>query len=1021
MTGFAAVRRRPRPLLFLFAVLALCGIVAGINLPVALFPQIQFPRVVVSAEAGDRPVEQMELQVTRVLEQALRGVPGVRGVRSTTSRGSAEISVTFAWGTDMVDATLQAESAAAQAVPLLPPGTAFAARRMDPTVFPMLAYSLTSPSRDLVGLRDLAQYKLLPLLSAVDGVAAVAVLGGERAEYRVDVDPARLDAYGLSLDDVARALSAANVLSAVGRMEDRHQLFLIVSDTRFGSLDQIEHTVLSSGTNGLVELEDVATTYPTTAPQWQRVTADGRDAVLLQIHQQRDANSVRIAREVERRLADPSAQLPADVKLGKWYDQTELVTASARSVRDAIIIGVALAAAVLWMFLRNARITVIAVLAVPAVLAIAMLLLQVLGMSLNIMTLGGMAAAVGLIIDDVIVMLEQIVRRMTHGSGSVVERAMAAASEYAVPLAGSSACTVVVFLPLAFLSGVTGAFFKALSLTMAAALIISYLVSFLVVPLLAGRLLRQRDADSERLGSLARRLDRAYRRTLATLLRRPAWLLVALLPFLLLGYVAYRQVGSGFMPSMDEGGFILDYRARPGTALSDTDRLVRQVEGILQATPEVAHYSRRTGLQLGGGLTEANEGDMFIRLEPPPRRSTDQVMEAVRTRVEAEVPGLEIEMAQLMGDLIGDLTAVPQPVEVKLYSDDAARLRSAAIAVANVIGQIPGVVDVRDGINPAGDALVVEVDRVKAALEGIGVDALTQQLDALLSGLVTTEVQRGVKTIGLRVWIPPAARASVEQLGELRLRAPDGHLFPMRRVAQVRVLRGEPQITRENLRRMVPVTARISGRDLGSVIRDIRGALAKPGALPVDVPWQLGGIYEQQQIAFRGLIVVFVAAAALVFLVLLVLYQSFRVALVIVTGPLMAAAAVFIALWITGIELNISAMMGMTMILGIITEVAVFYFSELFQIDPSGRRVGALLQAGSLRLRPIVMTTLAAMLALLPLALGIGDGAQMQQPLAVAIVAGLAVQLPLVLMVLPVLYKHLVIGSSHSGSAGISD
>lgn len=1014
MTALATVRRRPRPLLFLVAMLALSGIVAGINLPVALFPQIQFPRVVVSAEAGDRPVEQMELQVTRVLEQALRGVPGVQGVRSTTSRGSAEISVTFAWGTDMVDATLQAESAVAQALPLLPPGTAFTARRMDPTVFPMLAYSLTSASRDLVGLRDLAQYKLLPLLSSVDGVAAVAVLGGERAEYRVDVDPARLDAYGLSLDDVARALSAANVLSAVGRMEDRHQLFLIVSDTRFSSLEQIEHTVLGSGTNGLVELEDVATTYATTAPQWQRVTADGRDAVLLQIHQQREANSVRIAREVQRRLADPSAQLPSDVTLGKWYDQTELVTASAGSVRDAILIGVALAAAVLWMFLRNVRITVIAVLAVPAVLVIAMLLLELLGMSLNIMTLGGMAAAVGLIIDDVIVMLEQVVRRMTHGSGSVVERAMAAASEYAVPLAGSSACTVVVFLPLAFLSGVTGAFFKALSLTMAAALVISYLVSFLVVPLLAGRLLRQQDAESERPGPLARRIDRAYRRMLATLLRRPAWLLVALLPFLLLGYVAYRQVGSGFMPSMDEGGFILDYRAKPGMALSDTDRLVRQIEGILQETAEVAHYSRRTGLQLGGGLTEANEGDMFIRLKPPPRRSTDQVMEAVRARVESEAPGLEIEMAQLMGDLIGDLTAVPQPVEVKLYSDDAARLRSVATAVASVIGQVPGVVDVRDGINPAGDALVIEVDRVKVALEGFGVDALTQQLDALLTGLVTTEVQRGVKTIGLRVWIPPAARASIEQLGELRVRAPDGHLFPLRRVAEVRVLRGEPQITRDNLRRMVPVTARISGRDLGSVIRDIRGALAKPGVVPPEMSWQLGGIYEQQQIAFRGLIGVFVAAAALVFLVLLTLYESFQVALIIVAGPLIAAAAVFIALWITGIELNISAMMGMTMILGIVTEVAVFYFSELFQIDPSGRRVAALLQAGSLRLRPIVMTTLAAMLALLPLALGIGDGAQMQQPLAVAIVAGLAVQIPLVLLVLPVLYKHLVIERGHA-------
>ena len=1001
------VQAHRRSILFLVGMMALAGLALAFRLPVALFPTVDFPRVVISLDAGDRSAELMELQVTRPVEAAVRSVPGVQSVRSTSSRGSAEISVNFAWGANMVSAMLQVESAVGRVLPTLPQGTTFEVQRMDPTVFPVLAYSLTSPSRSLTELRDIARFRMVPLLSGVSGTSRIQVVGGDQEEFRVTVDPDRLQAYGLTLADVAQALSAANVVTAVGRLEDHYKLYLAMADTRLATLDDIRQTILKSGPNGIVRLEEIATVERATAPQWQRVTADGRDAVLVNVYQQPGGNTVQIARKIKEKLAAFRSQLPSGVVISNWYDQSELIINSAASVRDAIIIGVILGAAVLLLFLRSLKITLIAVVLVPTVLAATIVLLNLLNMSFNIMTLGGMAAAVGLIIDDVIVMVEHIVRRLRGSSGDHRGRVMAAAREFAQPLAGSSAATIIIFVPLAFLSGVTGAFFKALSVTMAAALLISFLITWLAVPLLADHLLGAKEAALEENGPLMQRIHRRYEQLLGTLLRRPVLILLLIFPLLVLGYIGYRQVGSGFMPSMDEGGFILDYRTPPGTALSETDRLLRQVEQIITATPEVQTYSRRTGAQLGGGLTEPNTGDFFIRLKPQPRRPIEEVMDEIRGKVEQQVPGLKIELAQLMEDLIGDLTAVPQPIEIKLFGDNQAQLATVSRQVAAAIAKVPGVVDMRNGVVLAGDALEIHVDRTKAALEGVDPDAVTRMVHDYLSGVVTTEVQEGIKMVGVRVWIPTEKRATAQDLGTLQLRAPDGHLFPLSRVASVTAVTGQPEITGENMKPMIAVTGRISGRDMGSAVRDVRQVLARPGLIPQGVYFELGGMYRQQQIAFRGLLVVFIAALALVLLLLLFLYERFRIVLAITIIPLLSLAAVFLGLWVTGTELNISSMMGMTMIVGIVTEVAIFYFSEYRVLIEEMDHTTALVEAGKNRMRPIVMTTVVAILTLLPLALAIGQGSAMQQPLAIAIISGLLFQAPLVLVVLPVLY-HLV-------------
>lgn len=995
-----------RSILFLVTLVALGGLALAFKLPVALFPHISFPRIVVSLEAGDQPARQMTIDVTRPVEQAVRSVPGVVGMRSTTSRGSAEVSINFRWGIDMIAATLQVESAVNQALASLPAGTSFMVRRMDPTVFPVAAYSLVSDTESPVQLHDLAKYELLPVFSSVEGVARVHVMGGKRAEYRVEVDPAKLDAYGLTFSDVAQSVSAANVLQAVGRTEDHYKLYLMLSDTRFRSLSDIENTVLKSGSGGLVLLSDIARVFPSVAPQWQRITADGHDAVLMLVYQQPGGNTVQIVRDVQQQLADYQDKLPKDVSISNWYDQSDLITESAKSVRDAILIGIVLAAIVLLIFLRNARITLIAILIVPAALTSTILLLHVLNMSFNIMTLGGMAAAVGLIVDDAIVMIEHIIRRLRerHGDKPLVIRE--AAIEFSPPLIGSSMATIVIFAPLAFLSGVTGSFFKALSITMASSLTISFLLAWLAVPLLAEHLLRKKDAEAEDIGTAFRRIQKTYASAMNMLLSKPVWLLVIIVPLLLGGWTAYKHVGSGFMPHMDEGGFILDYKSAPGTSLAETDRLLRQVEQIIMQNPAVDTYSRRTGAQLGGSVTEANEGDYFIRLKPLPRAPIDKIMDEIRTRIEQRVPGLEIEMALLMEDLIGDLTAVPQPIEIKLYGDNFKDLLGTAPTVAEAISKIPGVVDVKDGIVLAGDAINIQVDREKAALEGIDPNSATEQMNAWFNGLLPTRIQTGIKSVNVRVWTPQSMRLHVDQIKNIRLWAADGHRFPLKRIAGVSLETGQPQITRDNLKPMVAVTGRISGRDLGSTIRDVKTALAKPGLLPKNMYYELGGMYHEQQVAFRGMIAVFLSALALVFLLLLFQYEEFSSALAILICPLLALGAVFAGLWITATELNISSMMGMTMIVGIVTEVSIFYFSEYHELlGGRMKREEALIQAGQNRMRPIAMTTLAAILALLPLGLGLGQGSAMQQPLAIAIISGLFAQIPLVLLVMPTLYS----------------
>ncbi|SKB95979.1 efflux RND transporter permease subunit [Luteibacter sp. 22Crub2.1] len=1000
MSDASFLSRHARTLLLFALALAVAGAVAAWSLPVGLFPQVAFPRIVVDLDAGDRPADTMALLVTRPVEEAIRTVPGVEGVRSETSRGAAQVSVDFGWGRDMIASTLLVDAAITRAVSSLPPGVTYDVRRMDPTVFPIVSYALRSDSISPARLRDLAQFRIAPALASVSGLSRVAVQGGDTPEIQVEADPRQLAAHGLAFDDLVGAIAGANVVRAVGRVQDRNKLFLTLVDQSMQGTRDIGAIVVRRTDAGWVHVSDVATVRMGVEPQWTRIAEDGRPAVLFNVFEQPDGNAVAIAGEVRARLA--RLALPPGVTLRKWYDQSELVTDAAASVRDAIAIGLLLAALVLWGFLRSGRIVGIALVVVPATLAVTVLLLRAMGMSFNIMTLGGMAAAVGLVIDDVMVMVEHLAHRASRvAEGDVASGMFASAREFLPPLSGSSAATLIVFVPLAYLDGVTGAFSRALSITMACALAVSWAMTAFIVPYLTSRWLdvsRWRDPAAGRARGLARWHGTAYRASV----RRPWLPALAIVALLAAGLFAATQVPTGFMPDADESGFVLDYYTAPGTSLSESERQVAQIETILRARRDVETFSRRLGTGLGGDLGQSHHGDMFVRLVSDHDLPTRDVMDDVRESILRNVPGVEVETAQLMEDLIGDLTAVPQPIEVKLYGDDETVLRATATRVADKLVHTDGLVEVRSGVRIAGDALDIRLDHDAAAAEGVSADLVARTVSDALDGVVATSLPMATRAVGVRVSVPGARHWRIADLADVPVRAPDGHVLPLRRVATLIPVSGQAQITREDLQTMVPVTARIDRGGMDAAVARVKAVLAQPGVLPAGTRYELGGLYAQQQTAFAGLRKVFAAAILAEFLLLMLLYRSMWLSALVMTGSLLSASGVFLALWLTGVDLNVTAMMGLTMVVGIGTEMAIFLVSEYVARRRTATTVAALRRAVRLRVRPISMTSFAAILTLLPLALAIGRGSGIQQPLAIAIVGGLIVQYPLVLLGLPV-------------------
>ncbi|MBV8812817.1 MAG: efflux RND transporter permease subunit [Acidobacteriaceae bacterium] len=1004
--------RQLKSIIFIIVALAAFGVYLVFTIPIAVFPATNFPRIVVGIDNGVMPIEQMQVTVTRPIEEAMNSVPGLDHVVSNTSRGEAEVDLFFTWNVDMFRTLQYVNAAVASVQPTLPPTATITVNRLTFAAFPIMGYSLTSSSVPQTRLWELATYNLKPQLNRLPGVSMVVVQGGQQPEFLIQPDPEKLVESQITVPNLLDAFSKSNLIDSPGLIQRNHQLVLALVSGQAGNLSDIGSMVAKSLSSGNpVHIRDVATVSQSVKPVYTVVTAMGQSAVLLNIFRQPDSNTVAVADEVHKQMDQLKRSLPGNVNISSFYDQSDLVSASIKSVRDAIVIGLILAAAILVVFLRDWGTSVVAGLVIPATIAVTFIALRLLGESFNLMTLGGLAAAVGLVIDDAIVVVENIV--MHRDAGQTRSQAIRSAlGEIRKPLVGSTITPIVVFLPLIAISGVTGVFFRALALTVAVALLTSLALALTWTPALSFLLVHsphqiQEHPEVATTGFMGR-VTRIYERLIKTALRYPWGLLGVCLLLVLVSYFCYKSLGSDLLPAMDEGGFVLDYLMPAGASLTDTNRVLVGVEQILRSIPEVDNTSRRTGLQLGfATVTEANTGDISVRLKSHRSRGIEEIIADVRERVNKAYPQLDTDFTQILQDQIGDLTSSPDPVEIKLFSQNVGLLQQWAPRVADAIKTIPSVKDIKNGIENtvSGPAITFNVDQTTAARAGFTPQELELDTSAIIAGEpATVPIVMNARAYTVRVRFPESTRESLDSIRNTILISGTGKVATLGTLATVDENPGQLEVHRENLQRYVAVTARLEGVSLGTGIALVQrkvAALHLPSAIRV----VYGGLYAQQQQSFHDLVFVLGAAIVLVFIVLLVEFGGFAAPVAILSSALLSTSGVFFALLLSGTTFNLSSFMGLIMVVGIVAKNGIL----LLDADQKYRAEGwspreAMIKAGERRLRPIMMTALAAMAGMIPLALALGAGSQMLQPLAIAVIGGILASMLLSLIVTPTVH-----------------
>lgn len=1008
MNMVAFCRRNQYAVYLLTVALFVAGLVALFELPSNIYPELNFPRVVIITHAGDLAPDLMLVEVTRPLEEATSTVQGVYRVRSKTIRGSSEISVWFRADMDMQYALQLVQGAVNESRSGLPADTEIEVQRVTPAVFPVISLILNGdvPPADL---RDYAWYILRPLFTRAPGAGPVEVQASDTREVSVVADPSAVLARKISLVDVADELRAQNDITSIGRLPKDYQQYLALAGSPFHNLDDVRNAVVAVENGQPIPLRDMATVRDGVADRLTLISGNGKPAALINIPRQIGGNILQLAAAVKQVVANPGSALPPTLHLSVVYDLAEFVSESMGSVRDAILIGAALAILILGFFLRDTRTTLIAATSLPLSVIGTFFFLRLFGGTLNLMSLGGLAIAIGLIIDDAVVIIENIYRHLGLGESPALA-AESGTRELIGPVVGSTATTLVVFLPLGLLTGVVGEFFRALCLTLSISVLLSLVIALTLVPLLSQRFLSAKARHSGAEKFMAP-VNRAYERAVRWSLRRRTVVIAAALISILATVGIYRFLQTGFLPEMDEGGFVLDYLTPPGTSLQQTDAIVRGIETKVAAIPEVAAFSRRTGAELGLYATEQNKGDILVKLKPRSqrRRGTEEIIDDLRAQIAKTTPGITVEFAQLLQDMIGDLEGTPEPIEVKLFGNDMATLESVANVVGPQIQTIPGIVDFV-GVQKGNPEIVFTVDAGAAGRDGMTVEQVSQQVKAGLLGDTQTSLRNADRTIPIRVRFPDEFRYNYDNVVQFPLVTPGRQIVPLASIANVQKVQGESRLQRENQRLMITLTARLENRDLGSAVRDVQN-LMQHAALPVGTTYEIGGQYESQQQSFRELLFVLGLGLAAVFAVLVIQFRSFGPALIILSAAPLSLLGVFGMLWATGTALNVSSFMGIILTTGLVVKNGIILFEYVHRLQEEGAAGSpgslreALVAAGKIRIRPILMTTLATTFGLLPLALGLGAGAELQRPLALAVIGGLLLSTFGTLVLMPVLYS----------------
>jgi CzcA family heavy metal efflux pump len=993
------------PLTVILVIIIGGGLFAYSKLQTSLFPEITFPKIKVIADAGLQPVDRMMVTVTRPLENAIKRIPDLTTIRSITSRGSCEISAFLDWNADVDLSQQRIEARIAEIRNDLPADVNITVEKMNPSILPVMGYSLESHTLSPIQLKELAVYTIKPFLSQVSGVSEIRVIGGKSKEYWVELNLQKMSALSLTPQKVYDALSQTNFLKSSGYLSDYRYLYLTVTDASVRNIRDLQNLVLSNNSKRIVHLGDIAQIKVQEAVEYIKVNANGKEGILIAVIKQPNSNLLEVSNLMKAKIQDLKRILPPDVTIKPYYVQADFVNDSVKSVTDSLWIGLLLAIIVAIIFLRSLKSSATILVIIPITLGATLIVLFAIGYTLNIMTIGALAAAIGLIIDDAIVVTEQIHRTHEEHPNEDYNTLVNKAINYLFPaMVGSSISTIVIFIPFLLMSGVAGAYFTVLTNTMIITLACSFFVTWIGLPvvyLLFSPRKRKIKPDQKP----PREKEVARQKWVSWFIKRP-WMSLTIVTGLIIAIILILpRLETGFLPHMDEGSIVLDYTSIPGTSLEETDKELQQVEKIITSTPEVAAYSRRTGTQMGFFITEPNDGDYLIQLKKNRTKTTDQVIEELREKIESTQPELRIDFGQVIGDMLGDLMTSVQPIEIKIFGDDQNKLHQLSKQVKDIVDSTKGTADAFDGITIAGPSISIYPDYAHLEQFGLTPADLQFQLQTSLQGNVAGDIFENDRVYPVRMVYPGSNHRSLEELTKMPVFLPDGRLKPINEMATVEVRSGEAEIQRENLQSMGVVTARLENRDIGSTIKDIQKSVNKEVILPQGYSIEYGGEYAQQQQSFRELLMILISSSLLVFGVILFLFKDVRVAFTILFIAVLGISGSYIALYITHTPLNVGSYTGLIMIVGIIGENSIFTFQQFRETLKEKSVDESIVYAISTRLRPKLMTALGAIIALLPLALGIGAGAELHQPLAIAVIGGFIIALPLLLIVLPSLLR----------------
>ena len=997
---------------FVVVALCLCGAYSATKISSSVFPKTNFPRVVILVDNGVMPASEMMATITRPIEEAMKDIPGVVTIRDATGRGSAEVNVFFNWNVDMIQSELYVLSRLSQIRNTLPANAETNVFRLTFSAFPIIGVSLTSETRDITHLWEIARYTLKPRFLQIPGVGRVDLVGGRTPEFHVITEPVKLQAVGLSLSDVTDSLINKNIIAPAGMHEENHTLYLTVVDGRVKTIEDIENFVVTIKNGYPIRIKDFAKVERGPEPVFNVVTADGKNAVLLNIRSQPEGSTLQIADQLKKEMAKLKTELPPDLKLAFFYDQSLIVHESVKSVWEAIIFGLFLSVLVLFLFLKDWGMTFVATLVIPASVLITLIVMYAMGLSFNLMTLGGIAAAIGVIIDNAIIVVEAIYVKILSGTPrrQVVQEGI---KEIFKPLLSSTFTPVVVFIPLAFLDGIVGVFFRSLALTMAVSLLVSLLLAITITPSMAAWFMsgmyndktKTRDVQG---GVVLKFFAEIYERIIRIVFNHP-WITLGLCVIVLFAGIAlYERLESEFLPPMDEGAFVIDYVARPGTSLSETDRQLKQAEQILLTMPELESYSRRTGARLALAIAEPHTGDFLVKLKPDRQRPTEEVISELRHKFNAAVPGIQWEFPGILSDLIGDLMWAPEPIEVKLYSSDIEFLKNKAPEIEKEIQKVRGVVDTFDGLMITGPSLSLRLRNTDAQRFGLTTDDVASAVQTAMLGQTASSVLQGDRLVNIRVMVDPCEVENIESIKNLPLRTSDGTLVKLSQVVDITEEPGQLELRREDLRQDVAITARLEGRDLGSAVAEIRDRLSNDKSIPPDVI-EYGGLYQQQQESFHHLLVILALSVFLVFTILILEFRSFSGPVAIMFGAVLAMFGAILALYLSGTSLNVVSLLGAIIGVGIVAKNGILMLDFAGTLKDTGIDLeNALIGAGKRRLRPVLMTSGTTALGMLPLAYGVGSGADMLRPLAIAVIGAVCMSVLLSLIATPIVYSILM-------------